>query len=141
MDCKTPDTKDKAPDKAILCVDDEVIILLSIIQELKKAFGDRFAYEQAIDAPSAYSAIDELAREGIRVILIISDWLMPGIRGDEFIEAVGKRHPEIKVIMITGQADGAALERIRKSESVIGILGKPWNPAELAAIIRRNVDG
>ena len=141
MENKMRDRESKTPDKAILCVDDEVIILLSIIQELKKAFGDRFAYEQAIDAPSAYSAIDNLAREGIRVILIISDWLMPGIRGDKFIEIVGERHPEIKVIMITGQADGAALERIRKSESVIGILGKPWNPAELADIIRRNVDG
>ena len=141
MEGKARGMEENAPDKAILCVDDEVIILLSIIQELKKAFGDRFVYEQALDATSAYSAIDDLAREGIRVILIISDWLMPGIRGDEFIEAVGKRHPEIKVIMITGQADGAALERIRKSESVIGVLGKPWNPAELAAIIRRNVDG
>jgi DNA-binding NtrC family response regulator len=141
MEGKARGMEENAPDKAILCVDDEVIILLSIIQELKKAFGDRFVYEQALDATSAYSAIDDLAREGIRVILIISDWLMPGIRGDEFIEAVAERHPEIKVIMITGQADGTALERIRKSESVIGVLGKPWNPIELADIIRRNVDG
>jgi DNA-binding NtrC family response regulator len=131
MEGKARGMEENAPDKAILCVDDEVIILLSIIQELKKA----------LDATSAYSAIDDLAREGIRVILIISDWLMPGIRGDEFIEAVAERHPEIKVIMITGQADGTALERIRKSESVIGVLGKPWNPIELADIIRRNVDG
>ena len=39
---------------------------------------------------------------------------------DKLIEIVGERHPEIKVP---------------------GILGKPWNPAELADIIRRNVDG
>ncbi len=129
------------PEGAILCVDDEMIILLSLIQELKRTFGERFIYERALDATSAYSLIDELARDGIRVIIIISDWLMPGVRGDEFIEVVAKRHPEIKAVMITGQADAAAIGRIKTNKTVIGVLGKPWNPDELAEMIRRSVDG
>jgi DNA-binding NtrC family response regulator len=126
--------------KAILCVDDEVIILLSMIQELKKVFGNRFLYEQAMDASSALKSIDELAADGVKVILIISDWLMPGIRGDEFLEIVTARHPEIKAIMITGQADREAIDRVRGNGSVLAVLGKPWEPAELAEIIRRNFD-
>jgi len=126
--------------KAILCVDDEVIILLSMIQELKKVFGNRFLYEQAMDASSALQSIDELAADGVKVILIISDWLMPGIRGDEFLEIVTARHPEIKAIMITGQADREAIDRVRGNGSVLAVLGKPWEPAELAEIIRRNFD-
>lgn len=126
--------------KAILCVDDEVIILLSMIQELKKVFGKRFIYEQAMDAASAIQTIDELAADGVKVILIISDWLMPGIRGDEFLETVAARHPEIKAIMITGHADQEAIDRVRGNGSVLAVLGKPWEPAELAEIIRRNFD-
>jgi len=131
---------DNMDGKAILCVDDEVIILLSMIQELKKVFGNRFIYEQAMDASSALKTIDELAADGVKVILIISDWLMPGIRGDEFLEIVNERHPEIKAIMITGHADQEAIERVRRNRTVLAVLGKPWESVELAEIIRRNFD-
>jgi len=70
------------PLKAILCVDDEILILLSLLRELKSFFGETFVYERATNANQAFKVIDELALEGIKLILIISDWLMPGIKGD-----------------------------------------------------------
>jgi DNA-binding NtrC family response regulator len=123
--------------QAILCVDDEVIILLSLIQELKVAFGTRFLYEQATNAQEALNVVDELSQEGVEVIFIISDWLMPGMKGDEFLEIVHQRFPGIKQIMITGQADGQAIERVRTNEAVLGVFGKPWNSRQLIDTIAK----
>ena len=78
--------------QAVLCVDDEAIILISLIQELKNAFGDTFVYEKALNANEAFEVIDVLVNEGIEIILIVSDWLMPGMKGDEFSGNCKKKH-------------------------------------------------
>ncbi len=124
--------------KAILCVDDELVILFSVVQELKRAFGSRFLYEQATDADQAFRSVEELAEEGISIIFIISDWLMPGMRGDEFLERIHESHPEILAIMITGQADQASIDRVRRNSSVVAIFNKPWDPEELVRVIEEN---
>lgn len=126
--------------KVILCVDDEAIILLSLVQELKRAFGSKYIYDKALDAESALEVVDELAREEVEVVLIISDWLMPGMRGDAFIEVVKERYPRIKTILITGQADDAAIERVRKVASVLAVFRKPWNSKVLIETIAGSPD-
>ena len=123
--------------RAILCVDDEKLILLSLIRELKNSFGDEYIYEKATDAREAYAVIDELAQEGIKLILIISDWLMPGIKGDEFLETVRKKYPGIKAVMITGQADQEVINRLLESGCVSDVIEKPWNPERLIAAVRK----
>lgn len=122
--------------KAIMCVDDELIILLSLKQELANYFGNRFLYESAMDAYEAMKIIDELVAEGVVVILIITDWLMPGLKGDEFLIKVRERHPGIKSIMITGQADEAAIRRARTEAGVSEVLRKPWSREGLIGAIQ-----
>ncbi len=122
--------------RAILCVDDEPLILISLIQELKGAFKDSFVYEQALNAEMALETVAELEQEGIRLVLVLSDWLMPGMKGDEFLDRISREHPTIKTVMITGHADGNAVARIGHIDSVQAILQKPWDPDELIAIIR-----
>ncbi len=124
--------------QAILCVDDEAILLYALVQELKKSFGETFIYEKACDADGALQIIEDLEAEGISLILIISDWLMPGLKGDEFLEIVHAKNPAIKAIMITGHADINAIEKLKSNPSVIGILKKPWNALELKNLISVN---
>jgi CheY-like chemotaxis protein len=126
--------------KAILCIDDEVVVLLALTRELKMAFDGRFLYEQATDAERGLEAVEELAKAGIRIIFVITDWLMPGMKGDEFIEHIHERHPEINAIMITGQADQAAIERIKRNPAVRAVMSKPWNARELISIIEKYAD-
>jgi len=127
--------------EAILCVDDEPIILLSLMHELKNDFGGRFLYEGALNAMDAFKVIEGLVFDGIEVILIISDWLMPGIRGDEFLMQVRSHYPSIKAIMLTGQADDNAMARLRENGLVLAILRKPWDQVELRGIIDRHCAG
>jgi CheY-like chemotaxis protein len=123
--------------KAILCVDDEMIILLALIQELKSSFGNEFLYEKATDANQAFEVIEDLENEGVKLILIISDWLMPGIKGDEFLETVRRQHSGIKAIMITGQAEKEVIDRLLASGCVIDVIEKPWNPQRLTEAVKK----
>ncbi len=125
------------PGKAILCVDDEKLILLSLVRELRNSFGDEYIYEKATDAHQAYEVIEELEHDGIKLILIISDWLMPGIKGDEFLETVKARHPDIKAVMITGQADEEVIARLLENGCITDVIEKPWNPDRLTEAVRK----
>jgi DNA-binding NtrC family response regulator len=120
---------------AILCVDDEMMILESLREQLQRHFGDRYLYEVAEGVEEAWQVIEELYAEGIRLLVIVSDWLMPGVKGDEFLIAVHKRHPEIVTVMLTGQADEAAIERVRVEANLYACLRKPWAKEELVQII------
>ena len=114
--------------QAILCVDDEPLILLALRHELSHHFGARYTYEIADDADDALEVIEELAAEGVEIALIISDWLMPGMKGDEFLDIVSAKHPSIRAIIISGQADEAAIRRIKEKFGLIGFFGKPYDP-------------
>jgi CheY-like chemotaxis protein len=122
-------------DKAILCVDDEAIIVFALKQELKSHYADRFVYETALSAEEALSVIGDLDGEGLRLILVISDWLMPGMRGDEFLRAVKAARPDVQAMLVTGQADGATIESLLKDGVANGVVLKPWRSSSLFAKI------
>lgn len=122
-------------ESAILCVDDEVVILDSLKEQLKRKFGDRFIYEVAESAEEAWEVIEELQKDDVKVIAIVSDWLMPGIKGDEFLIQIHQRFPQLVTVMLTGQADEAAIERAKKEANLHACLYKPWTESELTQII------
>jgi DNA-binding NtrC family response regulator len=133
---RIPMTQNPDGKPAILCVDDERIILMALKQELRAAFGDAFDYESAGDATEAMELIDELASEGTRVILLISDWLMPGVKGDEFLIKARERCPDACAIMITGHADQASLNKLQETLKDVVILRKPWKAEVLRQAIQ-----
>lgn len=126
--------------EAILCVDDEAIILMAMKRELKSHFCDRFRFETALDAEDGLETIRELVKEGVSVILVISDWLMPGMKGDRFLAVVKAEFPGIRTIMVTGHADQDSIERVIKDGHVSAVLKKPWNRQDLLATVDRCVD-
>ena len=115
----------------ILCVDDERVILDSLKTQLKAAFGNVYLYEVAENAEEALELIEELNQDDINIILIVSDWLMPGMKGDEFLIQVHQFFPKIVKIMLTGQADYHAIERVSKTANLYRCLSKPWSENEL----------
>lgn len=116
---------------AIICVDDDEMILIALKQELVEHFKGRYRYETALNAQEALQVIDELVVDGVRIILIISDWLMPGMNGDEFLVKVNEKYPDIKAIIVTGYADMLSVSRARHKINLSGIITKPWNTSEL----------
>jgi len=124
---------------AILCVDDEVVVLESLEIELQKAFADTYVYEFAQSADEALEIIDELVTESVDILVIVSDWLMPGIKGDEFLIIIHQKYPQIVKIMLTGQADKDAVNRAINFAKLHACLHKPWNNKDLIATIKSGI--
>lgn len=120
----------------ILCVDDEKMVLESLKRQLRRTFRDAYSYEVAQDADEALELIEELNESAMLVIIIVSDWLMPGMRGDEFLITVHQQFPNIIKILLTGQADESAIERARLEANLYCCLHKPWSQEELVETIQ-----
>lgn len=122
---------------AILCVDDEIMILDTVKEQLERHFGDRYLYEMAEGTEEAWEVIEDLYDEGVRVLAIVSDWLMPGVKGDRFLIEIHQKFPDIATILLTGQADEAAVNRATQEANLYACLRKPWQEPELIDLITR----
>jgi len=120
----------------ILLVDDEVVVLDSLKIQLKKEFGNEYFYEVAESADEALEIIEELEEENIEILLLVSDWLMPGMKGDELLIKVHDQYPDIIKVMLTGQADEDAVERAHQKANLHRCLRKPWDKTELIDTIK-----
>jgi CheY-like chemotaxis protein len=121
--------------KVILCVDDERTVLLGLRDQIAKHFGDRYRYEVAESSAEAWEVVEELELEGIQILVIVSDWLMPGIRGDEFLVQIHQRFPRIVTVLLTGHADETAIERVRQYANLHAYIAKPWSEETLINVI------
>ena len=126
--------------EAILCVDDEQIVLLSLRDQMTKHFGDRYRYEIAESADEAWEVIEELYEEGLRLLIIVADWLMPGIRGDEFLIQVHQQFPNIVTVLLTGHAEETAVNRAREQANLYACINKPWTEHHLISIIKSGLE-
>jgi len=61
---------------------------------------------------------------------------MPGIKGDEFLILVHQKYPKIVKVMLTGQADEVAIERVKELANLHRCLYKPWDGKELIETIK-----
>jgi CheY-like chemotaxis protein len=119
----------------LLCVDDEIIVLTALKDQLRRAFGSQFHIDVAESAEEALELLDELSGQGHRLLVIVSDWLMPGMKGDEFLIHAHQRFPTVVKIMLSGQAQQEAVDRAKREAGLHEFLAKPWNAAELVETI------
>ena len=125
----------------LLCVDDEPIVLTALRDQLRRAYGSEYVIDVAESAEEALELLDELAGEGHRLLVIVSDWLMPGMKGDEFLVQAHRRFPTVVKIMLSGQAEQAAVDRARREAGLHEFLAKPWNAQELVKAIDQGLRG
>jgi len=117
--------------RAILCVDDEKIVLDSLQDQLRSTFGDEFEYEIAESVDEAWEVIEDLVSQEYEMVLVISDWLMPRVKGDTFLIELHQKYPETVTIMLTGQADPEAVENAYQNANLYAYIRKPWREEDL----------
>lgn len=115
----------------ILLVDDEKTVLDSLGEQLVRLCPTGIDVESAESAEEAWQVLGDLENEDVDIMVVVSDWLMPGQRGDEFLAKVRETYPRVGRIMLTGQADAVALERAQAEAAAHRILFKPWRPEQL----------
>lgn len=119
----------------ILCIDDEQVILQSLKSQLKDYLGTTYILEAAETGNIALEIIDELLAEGREIPLVLVDYLMPGMRGDQVLIDIHDRSPMTICIMLTGQADLSAVANAINHEALFRFMSKPWNKEDLLKTI------
>lgn len=118
--------RDKAPIR-ILLVDDEPRILNEIGE-----FLDGCGYQVAT-AEDGKRALEALKTNACRIALV--DFKMPGMTGLELAKAIGERHPEIVIIMMTAYGTVETAVAAMKA-GVHDFLLKPMHPEQLEPKLR-----
>lgn len=121
----------------ILCVDDEDVVLISLRDQLTHYLGNEYTVEIAESGEEALEVLEELLQKGIEIPLIISDQIMPGIKGDELLIKVHDRYPNALKIFLTGQADAAAVGNAVNNANLYRYIAKPWDEADLKLTVTK----
>ena len=115
----------------ILVVDDEQIVLDSIKKLLRK---DNY---EVIGVLNAREGLDKV--EGGDVDIVLTDLMMPGIDGLEFMKLAKEKRPHLPIIMITGYATiNTALQATQLG--AFDYVAKPFSKAEFRSVIKRAAD-
>jgi putative two-component system response regulator len=118
-------------DDAVLFVDDEE----NVLSALERLFLDSGL--RILRAGSGEEAL-ELVRKG-PVAVVVSDNLMPGMRGVELLSKVRDLSPDTARVLLTGYADlPTAIDAINRGE-VFRFHVKPWVDAEVVATVEEGV--
>ncbi|GAB4345232.1 MAG: GspE/PulE family protein [Gammaproteobacteria bacterium] len=111
----------------LLIVDDEA----NVLKALKRVFREEnYAIETV---SSAEEALERLAKQSFHVV--ISDYMMPGVNGAEFLKRVKAQWPDTIRIMLTGHADTNAVMGAIKEGAVYKFILKPWNDDDLRVTV------
>ncbi|HEY9833718.1 MAG TPA: response regulator [Stenomitos sp.] len=124
----------------IICVDDEQIILDSLEIELQKTLGDEYLIETAAGSEEALELLEELLDEQYEIPLVISDYLMPHIKGDELLKRIHALSPKTLKIMLTGQADLEVVGNAIKYAKLYRYIAKPWQFDDFKLTVREAVN-
>ena len=114
-----------------LLVDDEKTVLDALRRQLRDLGGRAVRCETAEHVEEAREVLEELQLDDEPIILVVSDWLMPGTRGDAFLAEVRARFPSVIRVMLTGQADLEALRRVESEGIAHLLLTKPWQLSDI----------
>ncbi|EDN70626.1 two-component sensor histidine kinase [Beggiatoa sp. PS] len=115
----------------ILCIDDEKILLMGLRQQLKNQVGKEYRIEIAQSGEDALEIIEELQEDDIELPLVISDQIMPGIKGDQLLVQIHAILPKTLKILLTGQAEPDAVGNAINNANLYRYITKPWEPADL----------
>jgi len=120
----------------ILCIDDEKAVLDSLKVEINDYFYDMLSIELAESAVEGLEVIKDLIKKDIEVPIIISDWLMSGMKGDELLIKIHSMLPLSKKILLTGHATIESVANAVNHAMLYRFISKPWNIADLELTIR-----
>jgi CheY-like chemotaxis protein len=113
--------KDCARFDVLILDDDEAVLetTAAIVEEHHDVFATTRPTE----------ALDKLRARRFHVILV--DWMMPGMDGIEFFRRASRLDPDVACLIMTGRVNEFTVEVARDDRKLLGVIGKPFTPAQL----------
>jgi response regulator RpfG family c-di-GMP phosphodiesterase len=117
----------------IAIVDDEEMVLTSLRSFL--LLETEYQVETFSSPNEAISFLKEQPLD-----LVISDYLMPGMNGIEFLLEIKKLHPFATRILLTGYADKENAIKAINDVGLYQYVEKPWNNDDLKITIQNGLE-
>jgi excisionase family DNA binding protein len=114
----------------ILYVDDEQ----KSLKYFKRVFRDDFTILGAANVQEGYRLLQE-HRDDIALLMV--DQRMPGEKGVQFLREARRLHPDAIRILTTAYSEFEVAVEAVNSAGISHYVSKPWNIAELEAILKR----
>lgn len=124
------DAKSQVSQRSILVIDDEQSICYSV-----KLALERYGYNVIIHT-NAHEALTLLSENPTSFAAIITDYDMPGIHGEELINAIYRLAPNIPIVVITGLSEGIE-QNPSLLKKIFLLLPKPFNIEQLLNSLSR----
>jgi two-component system sensor histidine kinase ChiS len=124
----------------ILLIDDEPEVLEALCTQLRARFGDKYEVETASTGVEAIDLVKELIEDGVELPLVISDEIMPQMRGHKVLAELHKLAPQTKTILLTGQADTHAVAEAVNRANLFHFIPKPWDSIDLLLTVKRALE-
>ena len=121
----------------IVYVDDQREVLSTLSKDLQ-LFEKRCSVEECESANEALELIDEIDAAGDHLAVIISDHIMPGLSGVEFLTQINKDHRFLNTrkVLLTGQATHQDTITAINQANIEKYFEKPWKSEELVEGIK-----
>ncbi len=112
------------PKKRILFIDDECL-LRKLIYEMLTTIDYEVKMEE-----SGEKAVGTFIEQPEKFDLVLTDLMMPGMRGDEIAERIRSVRPNMPVVVMTGTPDSLPRSRA-EAAGICKVLSKPLTIGEL----------
>ena len=116
----------------IICIDDDPLILKLLSFQLNKVIEhETTIVECFLDPMEVIENIDSLISNEFEVLLLLVDYQMPNINGAELIRNIKQKYPELKCIMLSGQANNIIVNELTNDHLLEKFISKPWEEENL----------
>jgi serine phosphatase RsbU (regulator of sigma subunit) len=116
----------------VLLVDDDAMLLAG----LKRQLRNDFRIETAISAEEALRMVEQNGPYAV----VVSDYMMPGMNGIEFLRHVKKTSPDTIRMMLTGSADMSTAIKAVNEGSIYKFHPKPCPAKTLGTAIQSGIE-
>ena len=113
----------------ILVVEDD-----ETVRAVTRRILERAGHE-TLEAANGEEALGLVEARGTGIALVITDLIMPEMRGTELARRLRERFPELKVLLVSGYTEDAVM-RQRTFDSETAFLEKPFTPDGLVRAVR-----
>lgn len=121
--------------RTIMIVDDETMITNTLSNLVKL-----FLKHNVLTFNSPSEALESAKLTSGEVDLVISDFMMPGMNGLEFLKKAKEKSPDLVTVMLTGYADKENAIRSINEVGLYYYIEKPWDNNALIRIVQNGLE-